>query len=214
MWRPCGRVTFFCANVLIRLRTTSMPLRVATDGSAPPPPHLARRPTARQTRSAPALPPCSCPPATPWPVPGCSSSFRFQETPARPARVSAPSTSSPRDPAHGDDDVRAVAVPRDNLQALDSLHVAHNVGERSRSVLGRQEGSAGVAARGSWNGDTPSPPCFGVSLSAPVSWCVGRAGVPRQLVRDWLLYSVAVRRTLPLGSTEHGCWIYFCAAGS
>jgi len=27
LWRPIGSVTFFCANVLMRLRTTSMPLR-------------------------------------------------------------------------------------------------------------------------------------------------------------------------------------------
>ena len=27
LWRPGGRVTFFCANILILLRTTSMPLQ-------------------------------------------------------------------------------------------------------------------------------------------------------------------------------------------
>lgn len=32
LWRPGGRVTFFCANPLILFRTTSIPLRRSTGG--------------------------------------------------------------------------------------------------------------------------------------------------------------------------------------
>ena len=41
LWRPGGRVTFFCANILILLRTTSMPLQTGCG-----------RPDAHKLRSA------------------------------------------------------------------------------------------------------------------------------------------------------------------
>jgi hypothetical protein len=33
LWRPGGSVTFFCANILILFRTTSMPLRTCGSNS-------------------------------------------------------------------------------------------------------------------------------------------------------------------------------------
>ncbi len=36
LWRPGGSVTFFCANILILLRTTSMPLRHVSHTSSQP----------------------------------------------------------------------------------------------------------------------------------------------------------------------------------
>lgn len=75
---------------------------------------------------------------------------------------------------HRDDDVRTVPVPRDDLQPLDGLDVAHDIGERFRSVL--QSGGTSARAEEDRQSDTsiPSLPWRGrVSERAPF---VGQEG--------------------------------------
>lgn len=62
---------------------------------------------------------------------------------------------------HRDDDVRAVSIPSDDLQALNRLYVPHNVGQRFWPVLQVKAWVSRALAEPSARCSTPSRPCEG-----------------------------------------------------